>query len=72
MKRVLKITATNGGTTAKVRIEVVCRNKESHSSGWSPRALSHEVLHAIASGVMQTITDADYFKVPLSKQRVDR
>ena len=74
MKRVLKITATNGGTTAKVRIEVECRAAWHPSLSYSMnrRQLSRRVLHAIASGVMQALSQADYFAVPLSRQRVGR
>ena len=75
MKRVLTITAKNGGTTAKVRIEVVCRKaKEQEGLPWSYSTpmLSRRVLHGIADGVMEALRDADYFKVPLSRQRVGR
>jgi hypothetical protein len=70
MKRVLKITATNGGTTAKVRIEVVCR--EMGSLHWSRRHISEIALAEIADGVMQGLRDARYLKVLLSRQRVGR
>ena len=69
MKRVLKITATNGSTTAKVRIEVECRWDDVFCS---TRERSRQVLHGIASGVMETLSDASYFRVPLSCQRVGR
>ena len=73
MKRVLTITAVNGGTTAKVRIEVVCRMEEDERAwSYSTPFLSRRVLHGIADGVMEALRDADYFHVPLCKQRVDR
>jgi len=70
MKRVLKITATNGGTTAKVRIEVVC--SRGRPPFFSTRNLSRTVLSAIADGVMETIKTTSLFWVPLNKQRVGR
>jgi len=72
MKRVLKITATNGGTTAKVKIEVVCRRDEENPWSYSRPLLARRVLHGIADGVMESLRDADYFHVPLSRQRVGR
>jgi hypothetical protein len=72
MKRVLTITARNGGTTAKVRIEVECRKDQERPWSYSTPMLARRVLHGIADGVMEAIADADYFKVPLSRQRVGR
>jgi hypothetical protein len=69
MKRVLKITAKNGGTTAKVRIEVVCTEE---GVFLNRRQIARRVLHGIADGVMEAIADADYFHVPLSRQRLGR
>jgi len=72
MKRVLKITATNGGTTAKVRIEVVCRKEETCPWSYSTPDLSRRVLLGIADGVMEALRNADHFHVPLSRQHIGR
>jgi hypothetical protein len=69
VKRVLTITARNGGTTAKVRIEVECAEE---GMLLNRRQIARRVLHGIADGVMEAIADADYFEVPLSRQRVGR
>ena len=69
MKRVLNITATNGGTNAKVRIEVNCTVR---SLLLKRRVLSDRVLHHIADGVMEALRNAAYLHVPLSMQRVGR
>jgi len=69
MKRVLKITATNGGTTAKVRIEVVSQEDR---YPLKRRQLSRRVLHTIASAVMHALSQGEYFRVPLSQQQIGR
>ena len=69
MKRVLKISAVNGGTTAKVRIEVECTSDVVFDS---TRERAGRVITSIADGVMEVVRNAKYFEVPLSRQRVGR
>jgi len=70
MKRVLKITATNGGTTAKVRIEVDCLTRR--PPFWSTRLQSRVIILEITDGVMEALREASYLRAPLSTQRVGR
>lgn len=69
MKRVLNIKAVNGGTTAKVRIEVDCTEE---GVFLNRRQIARRLLHRIADGVMETIAHAQSLEVPLSRQRVGR
>lgn len=70
MKRVLKITAKNGGTTAKVRIEVECKAAKDPLVGI--RLECSTVLVNIADGVMDALKSTPYLWAPLSRQRVGR
>ena len=69
MKRVLNITATNGGTTAKVRIEIRCLKAGIFLN--KPQLADH-VAHQIADGVMEALRNATHFQALLSRQRVGR
>jgi hypothetical protein len=70
MKRVLKITAKNGGTTAKVRIEVECLEKADPE--FNRRFISRCVLDSVGDGVMAALAGSHFLHVPLSRQRVGR
>jgi hypothetical protein len=70
VKRILNIKAVNGGTTAKVRIEVECRWRDEQRAG--TRYVSGEVLNQIADDVMLALSEASYLNVPVCRQCVGR